>query len=65
MKKYFVSASLYNHSCEFEIEAENLGEALKKADDEFRVIYMTANGYELSRPLMTWGDRKMKVKEIK
>lgn len=65
MKKYHVRASLFAHSCEFEVEADSLGEAMKTADEQFRSIYKTANGISHEGPLMSWSDRKIHVKEQK
>jgi len=64
MKKYHIKGSLFSHSCEFDLEAESLGLALKKADEEFQKIYREANNFDSSFPIH-WTDRKISAKEIK
>ena len=65
MKQYQIKAALHSYSCEFEIEAESLGLALRAADDEFRRIYCDAIGHNPTDPIVTWADHKVSAKEIK
>ena len=59
---YTIKATLNAHSCEFEIQAADLGEALMKADIEFRQIYCRANDWPGTQLILTWGDRHVSAK---